>query len=615
MNEELLDYYERELTYLHEMGSEFARKHPQEAGRLLLGPDRCEDPHVKRLLEGFAFLAARVHRRLDDDLPEVAETLTKIIHPGYLRPVPSMTIVEFGTDPAQGKKTAGLHVPRGTTLESKLRVDGLSCSFQSAYDVNLWPIFVAEAEWRHPQRMKLPIRSQDGRQVAAAARVLLRCHKDVQFSDLSMSSLRFHLSGDPKTAFALYELLSENCIEIQLREAKAEGRIVRLEPNQIRPVGFSKDESLLPYERRSNDGHRLLQEYFALPEKFLFFDLGGLEPLASFGLSEEVEIVFLFSAFERAEWQQSLEQGVTIQTFRLGCTPAINLFSQLAVPIPLTHTRHEYLVEPDSRNADLMEVFAIEEVTANIPRLGHSVEVQPLYAYRHQVQKKVKEPFWVSTRKLNEFDNREPSRMYLSLVDPAGEFTDPDADVLLVRTQSTNCDLPTRLHIGVVTGDFEAVDFAAVHTVIALRQPTLSVRPNIGSRHLWRLISLLSLNYLSLNEEGRGAMQEILRLHNLTDSVGSEEKISALLEMASSPKFALVESEHGLVPARGTCVTMLFDEQQFAGRELYLFAAVLDRFLAGYTSINSFSQLSVRSKLRKEDLGRWRPRAGTQTLL
>jgi type VI secretion system protein ImpG len=615
MREELLDYYERELTYLHEMGSEFALKYPQVAGRLLLGPDRCEDPHVKRLLEGFAFLAARVHRRLDDDLPEVAEALTKIIHPGYLRPIPSMTIVEFGTDPAQGKKTAGLHVPRGTPLESKIRVDGLSCRFQTAYEVDLWPIIVVEAEWRHPQRMKRPIRAQDARQVAVAARVLLRCHKDVLFSNLPLDHLRFHLSGDPKTAYALYELLSEKCIEIQLRDPKDEGRIVRLEPNQIRPVGFGKDESLLPYERRSVDGHRLLQEYFALPEKFLFFDLEGLQPLAQSGFGEEVEIVFLFSVFERAEWQQSLEQGVTTQTFRLGCTPAINLFSQLAVPIPLTHTRHEYLVEPDSRNGEMMEVFAIEEVTANIPRLGHSVEVQPLYAYRHQVQKNDKEPFWVSTRKLNEFDNREPSRMYISLVDPTGEFTDPDADVLLVRTRSTNCDLPSRLHIGVAAGDFEAVGFAAVHTVTALQQPTLSVRPNTGNRHLWRLISLLSLNYLSLNEEGRGAMQEILRLHNLSDSVGSEEKIGALLEMSSAPKFALVESEHGLVPARGTCVTMLFDEQQFAGRELYLFASVLDRFLAGYTSINSFSQLTVRSKVRKEDLGRWRPRAGTQTLL
>ncbi|MGA2170455.1 MAG: type VI secretion system baseplate subunit TssF [Terracidiphilus sp.] len=615
MREEMLEYYERELTYLRQMGGEFARKYPKVAGRLLLDPDSCDDPHVNRLLEGFAFLAARVHRRIDDDFPEICESLTRIIHPSYLRPTPSMTIVECQPDPAQGKKTAGMRVPRGTPLVSKATVEGLPCRFLTAYDVDLWPFSVAAAEWRQPERMQRPPRATVGIQAVAAVRLRLRCQRDVVFSGLPLKHLRFHLAGDASVVYSLYELLAEKCIEIQLRDPKDEKRLISLGPEQLRMVGFDAEESLLPFVRRSMDGHRLLQEYFALPEKFLFFDLAGLEPLAQAGFGEEAEIVFLFSSFERAERQQVLELGVNERTFRLGCTPAINLFPQSSEPILLSQTRHEYTIVPDSRHSTAMEIFSIEEVIASNPKLRQSVVLEPMHAYRHQTRKRQDLAFWSATRRLNEFGEREPSTMSISVVDLTGSFTDPEADVLMVRTLCTNFDLPSRFQFGSESGDFEATGYPAAKTVVALRRPTASINPAGGQGHFWRLISLLSLNYLSLNEEGRTAMQEILRLHNMSDATASENQVGSILKMSSSPNFALVNSVYGLIPARGTQVEMEFDEQQFAGSGLYLFAAVLDRFLAGYASMNSFSQLTARSTLRKEALGKWPPRAGTQALL
>jgi len=615
MREELLEYYERELTYLRQMGGEFARKYPKVAGRLLLDPERCDDPHVSRLLEGFALLAARVHRRIDDDFPEICESLIRIIHPGYLRPTPSMTVVECQPDPAQGKKTAGMRVPRGTPLVSKATVEGLPCRFQTAYDVNLWPFSVAAAEWRQPERMQRPPRATVGVQAVAAARLRLRCQRDVVFTGLPLSHLRFHLAGDASVVYSLYELLSDKCIEIQLRDPKDEKKLISLDPSQLRMIGFDAEESLLPFVRRSMDGHRLLQEYFAFPEKFLFFDLEGLEPLAQAAFGEEAEIVFLFSSFERAERQQVMELGVNERTFRLGCTPAINLFPQSAEPILLSQTRHDYTIVPDSRHSKVMEIFSIEEVVATNPRLRQSIVLEPMHAYRHQTRNREDLAFWVATRHLNEFGEREPSTMTISVVDLAGSFTEPEADVLMVRALCTNFDLPSRIQYGSESGDFEATGYAAAKTVTALRRPTASINPAGGQGHLWRLISLLSLNYLSLNEGGRTAMQEILRLHNLAGSTASENEVGSILKMNSSPGFALVDSAYGLIPARGTQVGMEFDEQQFTGSGAYLFAAVLDRFLAGYAAINSFSQLTARSTLRKEAMGKWPPRAGTQALL
>lgn len=615
MREELLEYYERELTYLRQMGGEFARKYPKVAGRLLLDPERCDDPHVSRLLEGFALLAARVHRRIDDDFPEICESLIRIVHPGYLRPTPSMTIVECQPDPAQGKKTVGMRIPRGTPLVSKATVEGLPCRFQTAYDVDLWPFSVASAEWRQPERMQRPPRATVGVQAVAAARLRLRCQRDVVFTGLPLSHLRFHLAGDASVVYSLYELLSDKCIEIQLRDPKDEKKLISLDPSQLRMAGFDAEDSLLPFVRRSMDGHRLLQEYFAFPEKFLFFDLEGLEPLAQAGFGEEAEIVFLFSSFERAERQQVMELGVNERTFRLGCTPAINLFPKAAEPILLSQTRHDYTIVPDSRHSTVMEIFSIEEVVATNPRLRQSIVLEPMHAYRHQTRNREDLAFWVATRHLNEFGEREPSTMTISVVDLTGSFTEPEADVLMVRTLCTNFDLPSRFQFGSDAGDFEATGYAAAKTITALRRPTASINPSGGQGNLWRLISLLSLNYLSLNEGGRTAMQEILRLHNLAGSTASENEVGSILKMNSAPGFALVDSAYGLIPARGTQVEMEFDEQQFTGSGAYLFAAVLDRFLAGYAAINSFSQLTARSTLRKEAMGKWPPRAGTQALL
>ncbi len=615
MSEELLEYYERELTYLRQMGGEFARKYPRVAGRLLLDGDSCEDPHVERLLEGFALMAARIHRRIDDDFPETSEALLNMIYPAFLRPIPAMTVVECLSDPAQGKKTAGERIPRGTPMVTKATVDGMPCRFQSAYDVDLWPFSVAEAEWRQAERLQHPVRASGEVQAVAAARLLLRCFPDVSFQGLPLSRLRFYLSGDASVVYNLYEMISAHCIEIQLRNPKNRAQILSLRPDRIRMVGFEKDESVLPQDRRSAEAHRLLQEYFTIPEKFLFFDLSGLEALGESGFAEEAEIILLFSRFERPERQQVMELGVSARTFRLGCTPVVNLFSQTAEPILLSQTKHRYTIIPDAKHTEKMEIFSIHEVIAANPRLRQSVVLEPVNAHRHQTRDQKDLAFWTASRHFNELGEREPSTMTISIVDLNGELRNPEADVLTVRTLCTNFDLPSRLAIGAAEGDLEAIGHAAAKTITILRRLTPSFDPPQGKGQAWRMVSLLSLNYLSLTEEGRTAMQEILRLHNFTDASHHENHIGSILKLSCTPHFALVQSEYGLVPARGTRVQVELDEQQFAGGGAFLFAGVIDRFLAGYASMNSFSQLTVRTNLRKEVMRSWAPRAGAKVLL
>jgi type VI secretion system protein ImpG len=614
MREELLEHYERELAYLRELGGEFAQKYPRVASRLLLEPDRCEDPHVERLLEAFAFLAARIHLRIDDDFPELTSGLLSVVHPHYLRPIPAMTVVECQMEEVQGKSTEAVTIPAGTVLTTKRRVDGLACRFRTCYPVELWPFSVAACEWRLPERLARPVRTAAG--AAATMQLRLECAPDVSFAELDLSELRFHLSGEINVVHTLYELLSNNCIGIVVRNPEdPNGPEVKIAPDSLVAMGFDEDESLLPYPRRSFDGYRLLQEYFTFSEKFLFFRLAALEALRAAKCKRTAEVFFIFSRFARPERQQALEVGVSARTIRLGCTPVINLYEQTAEPILLTQAQHEYRIIPDVRHDSVTEIFSIDEVLASNPSKRTVASLQPLFAYRSQTRQGNKLVFWHGMRRPNVLGERAPSAMYIALADIEGAVTDPEAEILTVRCTCTNHDLPSRLPFGGEDGDFFAEAVPAASVIRALRRPTPSYDPPNGRGQLWRLISQLSLNYLSLEEDGRGALQEILRLHNFTDSSSLENQITGISRLTAKPHVALTRSHFGITPARGTQVEVEFDERQFVGGGLFLFANVLERFLGCYTSMNSFCQLVAFSSQRKEAMREWLPRAGSKTLI
>ncbi|HEU0139209.1 MAG TPA: type VI secretion system baseplate subunit TssF [Bryobacteraceae bacterium] len=614
MRDDLLDYYERELIFLRQMGAEFAQKYPKIASRLLLEPTQCDDPHVERMLEAFAFLAGRVHLKIDDEFPEITDALLSVLYPHFVRPVPSMSIAEFHADPEQGGLSTGLPVPRGTVLYSK-PVDGFPCKFQTCYDTVLWPIAVADAQWKTPDRLQ-PALKYPG--AAACLRIELRCPPDIKFNLLEIPKLRIYLNGESNLISHLYELLNCNCLQILIRDVNPESRKkpVSLPPEALRPVGFAEDEGLMPGGRRSFIGYRLLQEYFSFPEKFFFLDITQLERLASSQFEQGIEILFLISQFERPDRQQMLEQGVMQRTIRLGCSPIVNLFGQTAEPILLTQMKPEYDVIPDVRRRTAMEVFSIDEVLSSDPQTGDTVAYDPFYSFRHSRARDRKQTFWHAKRRASTRPNDAGTEVSLSLVDLSGRTSRPELDTITVRCTCTNRDLPFRLPFGnEASGDFEPEGLTPVRRVVALRKPTPAVRPPLGKGALWRLISHLSLNYLSLVDDGKDALQEILRLYEFTGSGFLEKQIAGIVGLSSKRHFARVISENGVAFVRGTRCEIEFDEEQFAGGGVYLFASVLEHFLGLYVSINSFSQLVARTRQRRENLREWPPRAGQKILV
>lgn len=603
MADEILTYYERELSFLRQTGAEFAASYPKIASRLLLEADKCEDPHVERLIQAFAFLAARIRYKLDDDFPEITDSLLSVLYPHYLAPVPSMAIVQFVLDAERGKLTEPFRIARGAKLFSP-PVSGAPCRFHTAYPLTLWPLTVASAR----------LGPADGlgasRRAVSVIRLGLRAHGGTSIAGLRPDALRFFLHGEGHQTWPLYELLCNNVREVQLRPgAGRPGPPIRLGPDCIRPVGFAADEGLLPYGPRSFLGYRLLHEYFAFPEKFLFVDVTGLDAAAKAGFAEELEILIFL------DHMPQLGDVIAPATFRLGCVPVVNTFDQIAEPIRVSETESEYRVVIDGRRQDATEVYSVDSVVSVSPDDPEPLVYQPFYSFKHEMDQAQQRTFWYTTRRPSDRKGDAGTEVYLSLVDLDFKPSRPAADTLTVHVTCTNRDLPARLPFGGERGLLELEGAAPLSRILCLTKPTTVSRPRMGRGAQWRLISHLSLNYLSLVDGGREALQEILRLYDFSGSPVVRQQIAGILDVRSRRVVGRPNSMPWNGFCRGLEVTVDFDEEHYVGTGVYLFASVLEHFFGLYSSLNSFTQLVARTRQRKELLKRWPPRAGEQILL
>jgi type VI secretion system protein ImpG len=617
MSEALYPYYERELLFIRQLAQEFAKQYPAAAGRLLLEPTRSTDPHVERLIESFALLAGRLHHKLDDEFPELTDALLGILYPHYLAPIPSMALIQFDLDPGRAQLPNGFLIERGSRLHTQ-PVGDVPCRFRTCYPVTLWPVELTSAKFQPPP---FPPPLKPPPKAAAALRLQLNCQADMQFSTLSLDKLRFYLSGANHMIANLYEAIFNNVMQVVFRSADdAKAAPLVMSPEQcLFQVGFDRNDSLLPFPQRSFVGYRLLTETFTFPAKYLFVDLGGWKRLAQAGFRKKVEVILYLN-----KTMTSLEQGVDVQTFRLGCTPVINLYDQVAEPIPLTHTRYEYRITPDVAHPLGTEVYSVDSVTSADPTKTELTEYEPFYSFRHGVTRDSQQAFWYTSRQLSTSEGDRGTDVLLHLVDLGFNPKLPPEAVLVVRTTCTNRDLPSQLSRAGEELYFELEMAAPLARLRCVRSPTVPLRPPVRRGAQWRLISHLALNHLSITDpvEGKQALQEILRLYDFSDpAVGQEmglviqQVIEGILSVSSRRVVGRTGADIASGFSRGIEVTVELDEQKYVGSGAFLFSCVLERFLALYASINSFTQLAVKTKQREGYLKKWPPRAGDLQLL
>ncbi len=602
MADELLPYFNQELVYLTRLGAEFAEQHPASAGRLRMSADTVEDPHVSRLLQGVAFLNARIRNKLDDEFPELTNGLLGQLYPHYLAPIPPLAILSFAPERDLAERRV---LPAGSEIETEA-VGGETCSFRTTQDLSIWPIEIESAALTG-RPLRGPV---SPRGCVSVLRLSLRCMApDLTFAQLAPDSLRFFLRGSLTDALRLYELIYNNAAVVAIADGGGDPKPLLYGQESIRPVGFSAAEGVLPYRAGSPHGYRLLTEYFAFPQKFLFFEVAGLAEKLRGCSSRKCEIyIYLNRAAE------DLESSISLESFALGCTPVVNLFRQRAEPILLGQTAVEYQVVPDSRRQGALEIYSVDAVTVTT-QAGDAKSYVPFFGLKHGGGA-ASAGFYHAARRPT--GGRDPgSEIFLSFVDLEDDAAQPAEALVSVETTCLNRDLAAKLPFGGGRPQLRLVkSVPGIAGVTAMTAPTPTLRLSTRKDNAWRLISHLTLNHLSLvdAQDGAEALREILRLYDFRDAAETQAMIDSVLSIKARRSTARAPDSAMGALCRGLDVTIEF-EQRGSSASIFLLAAVLERFIAHYASINAFTRLTATVKGRSGVLRTWLPRAGDLTLL
>ena len=625
MDPRFLEYYERELKHLREMGAEFAKQYPKIAGRLGLEGFECADPYVERLLEGFGFLAARVQLKIDAEFPRFTQHLFESVYPGYLAPRPSMAIVQLQPDPAEGTLADGFTVPRDSALRTVLgRGEQTPCEYRTAHDVTLWPLEIAEAEYfRYAgSAAALGIPALPG--VKAGIRVRLRTTGGLRVDQLALDRLCLHVRGSEELPTQTVEQLLANAVAVVARPPRTPAPWFEVvDRSAIRAVGFADDEALLPGGARAFSGYRLLQEYFALPARFMFVEIGGLGPAVRRCADTQLDVIVLLDRSHPA-----LEQQLGPAHFALHCTPAVNLFPKRMDRVALDPGAREHHVVPDKTRPLDYEVHGVTGVTGHGEGGAADVEFLPFYATRDLPRPGGRRAYFATHRAPRASVERPRqaaprtrylgSEVYLSLTDADEAPWRGDLRELSVQALCTNRDLPLTLALGGGRTDFTLATGAPVRAVRCLGAPT-PPRPSWAEGEAsWRLVSHLALNYVSLvdadERRGAAALRELLGLYADPADQALRGQIEGVKSVVARPVVERVATEGAVSYARGLELALTLDDSAFRGAGPFVLGAVLEQFFARYVAVNSFTRTVVRTVDRGE-IVRWPARSGRRPVL
>jgi type VI secretion system protein ImpG len=613
--EQLLPYYESELGYLRRNLREFAERYPKIAGRLLISGEVCEDPHTERMIEAFALLNARIAKRLDDDYPEFTESLFEVLYPHYLRPFPSCSIAQLDVAAAAKQQTGASTLARGTRLNTRV-VRGVACSFRTVYPVQVAPVEIRRAGYgaliSAPDAVRLPPNASSSISLTVAA-----TSEQGGLGQLGLPVLRVFLDGEPSFCAALRDTLFMRTVCAWV-EADNSGRWVALPAVPLRPAGFADDEALIDFPARSHTAYRLLTEYFCFPEKFNFVDI-DLAALAAV-LPAGTRTLTLHLGLEGIRPDSNLARMLgTLSTNNvlLGCTPVVNLFRQRGEPIQMKHTAPSYPVLADARRAYAYEVYAVDalRMVRQTPQGETLVDFRPFYSLGH-AQTPDEHGHYYALRRDEALLEQSPGfETQVSIVDIDFDPAAVETDTLNIELTCTNRDLPAQLSYGQPGGDLFLEGGSSVKAISFLRKPSASWRFPSGRNAHWRLISLLSLNHLSLADGGVDAFREMLALHDLPRSASSQRQIGGIAAIDYRPTSAWLPGNPFNCLVRGVEVRLTVDEEAFVGSGIHAFAHVVERFLALYVHANSFTRLVIVSRQSGEDLFTCQPRSGDLSLL
>lgn len=619
MDTRLLKYYETELGFIREMGAEFAESYPKIASRLGMDGIEINDPYVERLVESFAFLTSRIQLELEMRYPQFTQHMLEIIYPHYLAPVPAMTIAQITPEAGLDKAYT---VKRGTRMRTPLREgDQTACEFRTAHDVDLLPLSISEVQYFASRGEVVAAGFGDGNTARAALRLRLKGPSGMKLQTLDIDHLDIFLPGQDQGPWRLYEHLMSESTGIMGRSVnRRDDWTVTPSAARVSPMGFEPDQALLPFPGQSFDGYRLLQEYFALPQRFFFVRLDGLRPIFDRCEKNEIDLHILFR-----DARPELQQTLAPENFALHCTPVVNLQEVRCDRVNVQRKDADHFVVVDRTAPMDYEIYAIKSVDGITADEEDDIEFRPFYAADDfTAAGESHEAYYAVRRRMRQRSERQKLKgtrtsylgtdVFLSLVDRSEAPYGGNLEQLAVKALCTNRDLPMLLQSTGKPGDLEPTAGGPIKG-IAMVAPVSTPKssPAVDGSAAWRLISHLSLNYLSIDDADRGtaaaAIRELLGIYTPRGDRNLQKQLEGVSAVETRPIVRRMSDEVLSTAVRGLEVKVTFDESYFEGTGVYLLGAVLESFFAKYVSLNSFTETVIESTERGE-IARWKARSG-----
>ncbi len=585
-------YYQDELAYLRDLGREFAAAYPGIAPMLA---ERGGDPDVERLLEGAAFLTGRLRQKIDDELPEVIHSVAALLFPHYVRQVPSASVVEF--TPLPNVVRERLVVPRGSEVGS-VPVDGVSCRFRTSQEVTLLPLAVED------------VRVDTGQTLNQTLRIELKFTGGSNLAALNLKTLRFYIHGDRRVQDDIRLWMGEHVESYAIAAVDASGKdtVLAVPPRRsLALAGFSEAEALIPYPETVYPGFRLLQEYFSLPQKFAFFDVGGFDMVSHEKVGDRFAILITF--------KDAMPPNARAQkdTFRLFCSPVVNLFSHPTDPIKPDPAKHEFLTRPSGNDPNGFELYSIDSVIGIARKTSQRVRIPSFLSFEHEIDPEAAERGVFYQHHIRPSAVGDGVDVFISFGTAQDVAQLPDFDVISMDATCTNRRLPSQLKLGDLR--VSTATSPAVATFSNITQVTQPLPPPVGRELQWRVLSHMAMTYRSIAElEVLRGTVDIYNFQALIDrqaARANQLRVQAIKAVEVKPTDRLYRG----APIRGIATRVELDEGGFAGEgDMYLFASVLNEMFASYVALNSFTQLTAVGQSTRVEY-RWEPKNGHKYLI
>ncbi|WP_367111755.1 type VI secretion system baseplate subunit TssF [uncultured Psychrobacter sp.] len=604
----LLPYFEHELSLFNKQSKEFAKKYPKIANRLLMGQDTVDDPHIERLIQAFSLISARINKKLDDSYADFTESLLEVVYPDYLKPFPSVSIAQFNLGVQGTAMTEAVQVAKGTSFLTQ-KVSGTSCQFQSTQDVTLLPLQIDRVSFETHQEV---YDDQHGLLNGCISIKFKGLGSSFDYQALLQHAIEVYIDEDASQGTSLWDILW-----CDVKQSHIHGRQVhKIKGSPFEITGFDPEQQILPSHRVSNAASTLLKEYFYFPEKFNFLRLNLAQSCPTLMIDNtgfEIRCYFKFDKKNTIRLKNL--QQLSASSIKLFCTPVVNLFKTAAKPIQVTHRSVYYDLVPDTRALFQHEIYEVTKIieSKQVNNRLLQREYHPFYALNHYEQHDEGRYYHIKRDKdMAEF--KQGFEYQIMFVEKQREDL-AGAASMSASLLCTNRDLPAQIAFGQSRGDLFSEGMTGFSSLSLLKQPTRTARFEYTGEERWRLISLISLNFLSLAAQDAELMKEYLSLYDITQSAANKQLIEGIVSVTTSIKARRIQRlpQPGFV--RGTVIDIRINQKHFASVSIRQFAHLLAHVFGYHASLNSFVEVAISNAVTKEEIYRCQPRSGLSPLI